>query len=165
MHPAPHGQRVSAARAPYHPDEVGQWSVKDRDVMLTTMFLPTPGPFLPFVNIPTGINLAAASAYEPLPPGAADLPSRSPLRTPIENASGSRASVHPPSHTPSLSLSSLSMFNMPPGGIQLRDAPPVPTQTTVSRAHSLRAQAKHPDPSLLGRSTSMKAAGEVSWRR
>lgn len=75
------------------------------------------------------------------------------------------------SHSVSHSLSSLQMFSPPAAQrISLEEQSiPIGGGAGVSRTQSLRAQAKHTDTSGLGRSSSMRTAGEVgclfTWKR
>ena len=97
----------------------------------------------------TGFNRVNASPPEPLPINT-NAPPRPPRRT-----NGSTPASQTMSHSASQSLSSLAMVSPPPTTLD------APLGAGLSRAQSLRAQAKHADSSGLGRSTSLKASGEV----
>lgn len=132
------------------------------------------------VGLRTGINPATFSPAEPVPQppsqtssivqptsSAAPRPPRPPRRISVNTSSAQGATPGPPTaHAPSHSLSSLSslaslaMLSPPPAATVVETPAPA---TGVSRTQSLRAQAKSlVDAGGLGRSASMKAAGEVS---
>lgn len=91
----------------------------------------------------------------------ANPPPRPPRRISANPSSEAIPQSPPSAHSTSQSLSSLAALS-PPSTYLTMDTPSyVPGGANVSRAQSLRAQAKHSDLSGLGRSSSMKAAGEV----
>lgn len=110
-----------------------------------------------------GFKSIAIPPSDPVPPRpSVNPPPRPPRRIALE---GFQSGSHiPPTHAPSHSLSSLAMFSPPNPTISL-DSPTQTSGAGVSRTQSLRAQAKHIDVSGLGRSSSMRAAGEVSEDR
>lgn len=67
------------------------------------------------------------------------------------------------SHATSLSLSSLQMISPPAHRLALEEqqSAQMGAGAGVSRTQSLRAQAKHAEASGLGRSSSLRTAGEV----
>lgn len=72
-----------------------------------------------------------------------------------------------PNHSASHSLSSLAMFYRPNGKEYLPSEEvqqqPMQEGATVSRTQSLRAQAKNADAGVLGRSASLRSAGEQQY--
>lgn len=103
------------------------------------------------------------TVHPPLPEPMAP-PPRPPRRISV---AGSEATSPPMTHSVSQSLSSLAMLNRPGQSIDLSQQ----AGAAVSRAQSLRSQARHGNPQLetdpstanhLGRSSSLRQAGEVS---
>ena len=126
------------------------------------------GEYIPRIDLTPGFNPAAIPT-EPVPTlnfsshvpshsvsSLSNPPPRPPRRISITPGVSTQQPVS--AHSASLSLSSLAMVS-PPTGYSLLETP---APAGVSRTQSLRAQAKHVEAGGLGRSASMKAAGEVS---
>ena len=144
------------------PSRRGEWMMSNHSTSSRRLIGLTFYPGFSSVNAVTPASATTAHLEPPRPPDVTP-PPRPPRRisavslTPIPVASQVSA------HSGSLSLSSLTTLNIP-NGYGLSQSDEQVGDVTVSRTQSLRAQAKNAEAGALGRSASLRSAGEVCLR-